>query len=224
MKRYLFIVIFLLLCCGCKAHYNLKINDDLSFVENVSCTEKSNFFKKYNIDKEKNSDSIFLNYSNYLDNNSFIISNINNKNLYGKNIYKKYKNIDDFLNNSFYYKFYFQNLDIEESNDYITVSLTDLMKSPSTVTRLYIDNGVISITLPFEVVDSNADDVDIINNKYIWNFDLKNDKSIYLKFNKNKKVFRYDYLIIIGGGFLLLVILLIVFNIIKNKVRYRNSI
>lgn len=115
-------------------------------------------------------------------------------------------------------------MDILDSDEYISITVKDLIKNPSSITRLYIDDGVISITLPFEVVDNNADKVDIIHNKYTWNFDLKDDKTIFIKFNKNKKAFRYDYLIFFGGGFLIVLLLIIIFKVIISRVNNINKI
>ena len=224
MKKYLLVVMFLFLCSGCNVHYDLKINEDLSFEENISCLEDNSFFEKYSIDKDEIINSMINPYLNYIDNKDFKITNISKSDSYGRNIYKKYNNINDFLANSFYYNFYFNNMDISDNEEYISITVKDLIKNPSSITRLFIDDGVITITLPFEVVDNNADKVDIIHNKYTWNFDLKDDKTIFIKFNKNKKAFRYDYLIFFGGGFLIVLLLIIIFKVIISRVNNINKI
>ena len=214
----------LILCSGCNVHYDLKIHEDLSIDENVTCLEDNSFLKKNSIDKEKYVSSMFLPFSDIINNNNNSVTNISKSDSFGEKIFKKYSDFNDFLSNSFYYNYYFNNLDISDDNKFVTITLSDLINDSSSVTRLYFDEAVISISLPFEVVDNNADKVDIINNKYTWYFDLNNDKKIYIKFDKTKKVFRYDYLIYIIGSIVLIILIFIVVRTISSKINNRNNI
>ena len=90
-------------------------------------------------------------------------------------------------------------------------------KNTQDPTRYVIDEGTVNIIVPFKVLEHNADDVDLSNNKYTWYVNSSNDKTIYIKLDSNKKANNWDLYIILGS---LLLIGLLTYIIIQ---KYKKS-
>ena len=184
MKKIL-ILIIILFCFGCRAKYELKINEDLSIEHFITGLEDSEFYNKFTSSKLDVIKLTIAHFNDYLYYNNYEFDEVNQDNLSGGKVYKKFKNLDEFSDEFKLYKMYFNNLDIKIEDGIITINLSDKIIDDEFSDRYIVDEGEIVINVPFDVIENNADKVD--GNKYIWNFDLTDNtkNNIYIKFNTN---------------------------------------
>lgn len=223
MKKHFLILLVITLCFGCTANYKLKINKDLTVEENITGLENDEFFNKYyKSTKSHVVDFVMATKEDYLKEHKYSIKETSQNDLYGAIVSKTYSSIEDYYSNSKAYLQYYNSFNINNENDIITISLKDkLPQNGNSPDRYMVDNGTVSITLPFEVIDNNADKYDKKKNTYTWNVDSSNDKEIFIKFDSNKLLsekFNFIYpIIFIFIAFVAL--FLILFFVKKNKRR-----
>jgi len=91
------------------------------------------------------------------------------------------------------------------------------------LTRYNIERADVTITIPFKVIEHNADKVDSINNEYTWNIIKEDNKEIYVKFDTNKplkdKVDYFIYIVI----FIVVIVLLIFLSKLNKKCKETNE-
>lgn len=226
MKKHFLILLILTLCFGCTANYKLKINEDLTVEENITGLENDEFYNRYyNSTKSHVVDFVIATKEDYLQQQNYNIKETSEENLYGATVSKTYSSIEDYYNNSTVYLQYYNSFNIDNQNDIITISLKDkLPQNGNSPDRYMVDSGTVSITLPFEVIDNNADKYDKKNNTYTWNVDSSNDKEIFIKFDSNKLLSaKFNFIYPIVFIFIVFVALfLILFFVKKNK--HRNQV
>lgn len=224
-KKFVFIVFIIILCSGCRAEYNLTINDDLSVEENVLATEDSEFFEEY----EKSSMGrvvgfILEPYLNTLNENSYTTNSYITNSRSGATIMKKFNSIEEYANSNLFSSQYAENVNYSKDGNEITLSVKgNFSKAEQDQTRFPIDEAAISIKLPFKVIENNADKVD--GDVYTWIF-TENDtqeREIKIIFDKSKikKDINYWYVGIVIGIIILLIVLFMVYNKIRSK---RNNV
>ena len=109
MKKILLILFSVFIITGCTAHYELKINDDLSIEETIIGLESDEFYNNYfNSSKERVVDFVMATQMDYLKENKYDIKNITKDLMYGSKVTKKYANLDEFQSNSIAYKQFYQ--------------------------------------------------------------------------------------------------------------------
>ena len=225
MRKIILCLFCIFFCFGCTAKYNLKINDDLSFEETITGLEDENFYDYFVSSKSDVINSVLSSYKGYLNSQSYNITSKSDDSLYGASAFKKYFSYKDFLNNSKVYVPYYENFNVSEDNGIITISLNNKIIDDNFSNRYIVDDGEIVISLPFKVIDNNADKVDKKNGKYIWNFDLKEDKDIYIKFDSKNNIKKDNYFaIIVGIIFILSLFGFIVYKIYKKKKLVKDEI
>ena len=134
---------------------------------------------------------------------------------------KKYNSLEEYFSTSIAYQQLYGNIDYEIKENVVKISLNDkLQENGNSLDRYLIDNGNISITLPFKVLNHNADKVD--DNTYIWDVNSYNDKTINISFDKNKIVKDTSFGIYIVFG-LLFIMIIVVFIYALNKIKNKNS-
>lgn len=219
MKKILLILFSVFIITGCTAHYELKINDDLSIEETIIGLESDEFYNNYfNSSKERVVDFVMATQMDYLKENKYDIKNITKDLMYGSKVTKKYANLDEFHSNSIAYKQFYKSFNLTDKDGIIEINLSDKMgKNAQDPTRYVIDEGTVNIIVPFKVLEHNADNVDLSNNKYTWYVNSSNDKTIYIKLDSNKKANNGDLYIILGS---LLLIGLLTYIIIQ---KYKKS-
>lgn len=225
MKKY-FLLLLILLCFGCTANYNLKINEDLSVEESITGLEDDEFYSKYyNSSKSRVVNFVMATKEDYLNEQNYNIKETSDGELYGATVSKTYSSIEDFYNNSNAYRQYYKSWKIENSDDIITISLEDkLEKNGNSLDRYMVDDGTVSITLPFKVIENNAEKYDKKSNTYTWNVNSSDDKDILIKFDSKKLISsQYDFIYPIIIIFIVLVILFLILMFIK-KYKHRNKL
>ena len=187
--KILILVLLTTLVSGCTANYDVKISLDGSVKENIELNENKNRIIS-DFTKKKFEDYV----ENYLELNE-LDNTINDYKLLigdekaGVRIDRKYDDINEYINTSPAIPFVFKKVKIRTKDEMI------ILKSVETGYELvYKDNqgvlnytdSTITLSLPYEVISSNADHVDEETNTYTWNFD-ENFDGIEIKYNPNKK-------------------------------------
>lgn len=206
MKKYislLFILIFV--CCGCTAKYELKFNSDMTIEQTITGLESDKFYNQFSSSNSDIVKMIMSPYYDYFSLNSYYYDDLEMNNLYGGYVKKTYDSLDDLSSIYNFYKMYFEHIDINQNDGVVSINLFGKKIDDDFSNRFIVDDGEISIIVPFKVLKHNADRVE--DNKYIWKFDLtdKTKNSISIEFdskNKISKSFVTSYIII----FLLLII------------------
>ena len=231
MKKKLFIVLVVaFLSTGCTVNYNIVVDKNLKFTEQLNIEEKNSLFDiqydspkegfksifdevnktlKYKIDDYKITKglsntkfSINEKYNSDSEyNNSTILKNINGK-------VEIYKNTNSKSNTSvFQVMINYDFFDIINTNKYSTID---------------IDNMNVNITFPYKVVSTNADSVS--GNVYTWN--LKNNlksRSFYVEYDDSKTT-GVNVRTIIIFVILLLILLAFLFIILFAKKKKKNDL
>ena len=227
IKKILIILFLVVLVSGCKVTYNLKINKDLSVNETVIASENTNRMKsRTNLDVDQSIKYLYDIYKGRTmgDNNYSIVSSGATTEV---SVNNSFKNLEDYTNN-------FRVNIFEEYNDYsdksnikLLYSQFNLIDSKATYRPVY-DQIDVTIEVPFEVLENNADSVS--GDKYMWTIkaDAKEHKRIYIAFNgekpKNTALFKfgkskfnvgYEYLIL--GALIVVVGIAVLIIYLRNK-------
>lgn len=190
MKKYkvVFISILFLLLTGCSVEYNLNIKDDLSIEESADIEETYSFFEEnytyYNSSEVL--DLLWQQYSpEYADSAYTYTHNLNET---GINVKATYSNIDEYIDKAKVYKQVFENVSCEKNGNVVTLRTTGQFYKYNTQDpeRFPIDSITLNIFIPYDVRNTNADNID--GNKYTW-YILKDtkDKKIEITFDISKK-------------------------------------
>lgn len=225
MKKYIIIVFLVLSTFGCETQYKLKINKDLSVNEEMIGLEDEEFYAKYN-NKSKTwvVDALIWNARSILNNNNYQYTYEEQGNLYGEKINKTFKNIDEYIDNDEAYMQLYNTFEHSNENGVITFNFKErLPVNLDSLTRYNIERADVTITIPFKVIEHNADKVDSINNEYTWNIIKEDNKEIYVKFDTNKplkdKVDYFIYIVI----FIVVIVLLIFLSKLNKKRKETNE-
>lgn len=189
MKKVL-AIISLILLTGCNCEYNLVITDKQEVKENFKIYINNN-----QIDSSFSSIDEYLDYYKnlYLENDGFNSYKIDAKKSTPNSYFivnRKYKNLNDYVSSlTFKSMFYYAN--IEKIGKYTTFTTSENSYIASLKEEIMQDNKFDSFTIKIkfynEVVDSNADEIDLKNNIYIWNVN-ENDEENYIYFKTSSKV------------------------------------
>lgn len=195
-------IILLLICftclCGCSMKYELTIDEDLSFHEDLKLYETKSFIRN-NIDNDLTSGinkvvSTYRGVEEALGIELVDVGEIeeNDSESVYYNIYKTYADIDSY-SSSFLISNYFKSSSHYQRKGEYTIFLSNLNYDKiNTLSQKYqykfsLDKMYFYITLPFEVKEHNADIVD--GNSYIWIFSKdSSNRDIKLIFMNQKKI------------------------------------
>lgn len=187
--KVLILVSLTILVSGCTANYDVKISLDGSVKENIELTEdKNRLLKDFTKKKfeEYIDDYIELNDLNgKIEDYKMLI----NKSTAGITTKKKYNDIYEYVYTSPAIPFVFEKVKIREKDEMIILKSFEtgyeiVYKDNDGV--LNYTNSTITLALPYEVVSSNADQVDLETNVYTWDLD-EDFEGIEIKYNPNKK-------------------------------------
>ncbi len=225
-KLKIFIIfIFLLILSGCSVEYNLTINEDNTVNEKVVAEEKTKRMEALTRLKGNQAVTYLYNIFKREDEDIKISSREDEDNTYATAI-TSHDNINDYV--SKFSSDVFENINIEKDNDVInfTASQSNLLGGNSSYGLIY-DDITVNITIPFEVIDNNADSIK--GNIYTWKInkskEYKTIKLSYKEGNKkdminvkvNNNTYNISYGIIVVGAIILIIAFIVLFVYIKNK-------
>lgn len=181
--KLLFLLFFTLILTGCTFKYDIKIMLNGKVVESAILFDGTTTIK----DKKE--------FLSLVDKSLEVFDvkvdekkNIYDGNLIGIKLQKNYSNLHDYARQNKAVKYIFENIAVSEENKIVNIksisSQYDIIQNENNGSYNYT-NSEITLTLPFKVIDSNANKVDAENNKYIW---LVNDdfKEIKISYDKTK--------------------------------------
>ena len=227
-KRIIYVIALILLCCGCSTKYTIEIDENLGVKEYARAAETDDFFEQYpNSSVERVIGFLLEPNLEYLNKNGFEVSNVTDDTEAGVGISNSYTSIDEYVKVSKLYEQY-GNLEYTESNGKITLKIDGMLsnKEQAQSGKYLIDNSEISIKLPHNVVEHNADKVDEENGVYTWYIEKAGvKKELFITFDKKiKKEFPIEF--IIGGiiGIIVIVFGYFVYSNWTNSRKKRNEV
>ena len=219
----LFCLIFIL--CGCSVEYNLTINDDGSVSEKVVASENTNRMQSNTGLKGKQAVNYLYNMFKRNDDNIRLTSRSNNSTTYAT-VTNSLKNLDEYENN--FSSDVFENVSVEKKDGIVTITFNQTNKLGGNSSRqLIYDDITANITVPYIVVDNNADSVS--GDTYTWHIkkdeDLKTLKLSYedgskidsLNIKINNKTYNINYGLIAVSGIIIVLLIIVLIVYIKNK-------
>lgn len=183
------LVIIGFLLTGCSFKYDVKIMTDGSVEESADVVFDDSYF----MDKDKN---VFPNKvikksleetSKVYKKKSGDIEIINKTNHRESIITNKYESYMEYRQESEFYKTLYNDVSIITTGNTVRITTSELLVSSSSANLEYYENSYVAISLPFKVIDHNADKVDESSNTYYWYMDDSTKiKNIDLSYNKEK--------------------------------------
>lgn len=227
MKKLKMFIIFILIFVfsGCSVEYNLIVNEDNTINEKVIAQEKTKRMESLTRLKGKQAVSYLYDMFKKDDQNVKISSREDEYNTYATTI-TSYNDITEYA--SKFNSDVFDKVKIEKEDDKIsfTAVQSNLLGGNSSYSLVY-DDITINITIPYEVIDNNADEIK--GNVYIWRIDKSEEyKTIKISYKEgnqkdkinvklNDKTYNIGYGIAIVGIMVLIIGLIVLFVYIKNK-------
>jgi hypothetical protein len=218
MKRKYFYILFLFcssfFLVGCTIDYNLTINENLEYTEQVHGVQDLKSMKN-DIMKGFVEDYYYLFSEKY---KSSIINSIDNEDTKALIVGKKYKNTEEFKNSDIFEYFILKN-ELKENYDKIVIDLTvDDNFFEGDFFSVLPDELRVNITSPLKAIKHNANNYDKFTNTYTWYITSESDnKDIKIIFDKNSSIFTYKNIII---GVVALIILGVIIISVRN---YKNN-
>lgn len=218
MKKYLIILLFLVLLTGCDAVYKLEIRNK-DFKEKIIIeTDKK---KQLNYFKNNQLYAIMDGASNFEPYKMSINTWFSNKKLK-----LKYKYNDLEYEKATVLSTCFDAYNVIKEENYYLLSTSKGVKCFAEEYKPLLKNLKIVIQTNHKVIDSNADEYG--RDTYTWYVDKNNykRKNIYLKFEQNKYIFNYKNEFVISVVILLAMASSIglIILILKNKSKRANNI
>lgn len=229
-KIFLLIIPFLLTGCA-SVSYNLKINKDLSVVEDVKMTATKEYFDSYykNLPITIVKQAYESEWMDVVKQNEYdyklVKDNVRYPTIF---VNKKYDNLNKYTKETIFKGESFENILVIENNNLITIKTDNFLPylEDQDQARFPISQLVINIQVPYVVTNSNADKKNMQDHIYTWIINEKTEnKEINITFDKTKiyiyNLTMYISMIIIG---ILIVIGIIVIIKIRNKNKINNTI
>lgn len=188
-KKILLLVPLLLLLTGCTVYYDIDINSDFSINEAVQFLEKREYLSQYGTDATTVMQNIAQNYVSDPNISSMLVLNVNSIKDYssddewtGLKLKRNYKSFASFQSSTLFSKFFTTGELSREDDHYVFFASGFNMDYVDELTtqrdyKFDFDGLVLQITLPFKVIDSNADYIDEDKNLYSW--ELNKDNYMY---------------------------------------------
>lgn len=225
IKKIIIILIFVFLLTGCSVEYNLDINPDGTVNEKVVAKEITNRMKSKTGINEKQSVKYLYQMFKRKGLNSFLSQKKEDEYTVAT-VTGSHKSVKAYCKN--FTSDIVPEATYTEKDGIVTLTLKqeDVLSSSSSTGYVY-DNITVNITVPYKVVDNNADAVK--RSVYTWHIDKdKKVKTIKISYNKNElinmKTFsfgkfkfsvRYEFLTI--GSIIFIVAVIALFVYINNK-------
>ena len=222
-KAKLFILVVLLFVTGCSYKYDVVIDKKMKVSEEIVVSELNSVFTSKGTDATT---FIDMNINIYNDDNNFSHYNIIKKmfdSSSGVNVSSSYDNFDDYTKKTKVKKNLFGKVELYQASGFGYFIASDYRGElffTDEETDFKNERVEFNLKLPFEVLDNNADNVDLEKGIYTWYFNKNSIKQdINVKFNLKKIVVKENLIkkfmyLFIGLSFSLLVAFYV---IIKNK-------
>ena len=182
------IIVMLFVLSGCTVNSNVTLNYDGKVTEEILLLNKSELFG--NDAKEINTslDDEIEYYNSVIDYREYEYEKIVEKDKSGVRVYKSYDNICSYFRDTAFNQYVYEHIKCIETEDYYEIE-SDTEHIPYCVDCAewpILDDVNLILHLPIQASEHNADSVD--KNVYTWHFDKEttNDKTIYIKINKNQ--------------------------------------
>ncbi len=217
-KKYklLLLLISLTLLTGCTFKYDVKIMLDGKVLESADLFDGETTAenkKEFLSVVDKNLKIINLN----VDDKKLIYDG----NFIGVNLQKSYSNLQTYARQSKTISYLFESVVVKEKDKIVEVSSVptqyDIIQQEQNGLYNYTDSEIV-LTLPFKVLSSNANEVDSVNNKYIWTIN-EDFKEIKIRYDKSqyytKNIFKLFSYMTVDVWLTLLLIVVIVWFVIS---------
>ena len=227
MKRIkkIVLILIIILLSGCSVEYNLTINEDSSVNEKVVASENTNRMKiNTGLSEDQSVNYLYKMFDRTgLDTK---ISTVQKNGVTISTVTGSYNSLDKYSKN--FTSDLFKEASVKKDGNIITLTFDQSMMLSSNSSRgLIYDNVIVNITVPFKVIEHNADTYK--RNTYTWNIGKDQKlKQIKIKYDKSDLInakeiklgnfkfnVKYSYMVI---GVLLLVVGIIALIVyINNK-------
>lgn len=223
--KYLFLLLLVILFTGCTVNYDLNIDDDLSVTERVEAIEKENTIKT-NTGMKSNKAVDYLYNIFKRDGIEPSISSRVEKDRVIATASASHKSLEKYVAN--FNSDIFKRAKLSKSGTLYSLSFNQNKKlSSMDSTAPIYDNVIINITVPFKVIEHNADKT--YKNTYTWNIRKDEElRKIKIKFDTSQKdnskifdlgVFKINvkYNVLLFSAILLIVATIVIVVYINNK-------
>lgn len=218
-------LLFIFFLTGCSVEYNIDIKEDNSLIEKVVATEKTKRMEA--MTRQKGDQAVSYLYDMFKRNDDAV--NIYTKTSDSNTIVTVTKVHNDLESYTEEFKSdVFEKISTYKSDNVVTIIAEQSQNlSDESARSLVYDNITFNITVPYTVVENNADKV--LNNTYTWyinkNSDLKTIKLSYKEGSIDNKVnltinnstYNINYWVIVGIIFVVVILIIVSLVYIKNK-------
>lgn len=186
MKKYILLVLILILCSSCEINYNLDI-DEKNIKENIKFNVTEQDYNKYNDNQEeKLTEDLYEVFEEqhipvFINDYSTFHKKISNKINNGLDL--EYSYDYDYINfsKSYLINNCFENYVVLNEKDYYYIKAYGSFSC-------YYDKTNIKINTKYKVISNNADSVE--NGTYIWKIDDNNRNNVNIAFQMSKNELR----------------------------------
>lgn len=187
-KNLIMILAIVLLCCGCKAEYTLKINEDGSVSEVAKGLEGVDFYSRYPNSSVQHVIGFLIEpHLDYLNKYGYTITEMLNSDKAGVQLTNRFDSLEKYLSTSKAAKQYGSEIEYIEKDGKITLKIVGKLgeETQEQNDQYVIEEGIINISLPNrKVISHNADSYDEENETYTWKVDNVNTREISITFAK----------------------------------------
>lgn len=184
--KYILIIVCVLLLTGCTVRSNITLENNGKTKEEVYLLNKTENLTSDKYSFEKLMDMMVSPYKQVLDFKAYSYTYEKGKKLSGVKVYKSYKNICDYFNNSALNQYVYKYISCTENDFYYEIkNATEYIPYCAQCAEWpELGDVELKIKLPVSATEQNADEVD--GNTYIWKYDENTkDKNFYLKISKS---------------------------------------
>ena len=185
-KRFLLIIICILLLTGCTVKSNITLNNNGETTEEVYLLNKTENLTSEKYSFEKLIDLMVKPYKNVLDLKQYSYTYEKGKELSGVKVYKNYDNLCSYFGNSALNQYVYKYMSCTENDYYYEIkNATEYIPYCAQCAEWpELGDVEFKIKLPISATEQNADEV--VGNTYIWKYDKNTkDKNFYLKISKS---------------------------------------
>lgn len=191
-KTKYFILFLLLFLTGCSYKYDLKIDKNGKVSESVDVFESNSLFANEGTSSSQYIKMLLDIYKNDYNYSDYEFNDYYKKDVSGVLVSNNYDDFSSYMKTNKVKKTLFGQIELFEKNNHGFFKAYDYRGELFFTSEEsdFKNNSVeFNLTIPFEVIRSNADKVDVENGVYTWIFDDETiDKEVNIEFNLDKIV------------------------------------